>query len=142
MQRRSQLPGGCPKPRRHSQPREGRIKHSCRSNPDQSPVPSLPSQPQRNFATSMASPTTYDGCYVDANAIGDMLGIKEFRLTLIHPNSSHIPGIHFAYIPDNAYGGEGESPSPLKGLGWSSNPDPAIRWRAAGALHLQEECHC
>ena len=72
---------------------------------------------------------TYDGCYVDAKSVGDMLGIAEFRRTLIHPTSSYIPGVHYAYIPDNAFRGERDSLTPLNEMGWSSNPDPSMRWR-------------
>jgi hypothetical protein len=75
------------------------------------------------YQLSFFGQRTCDGCYVDAKAIGDMLGIVKFRSTLTNPSSSYIPGVHFAYIPrDN-------SSFPQEGCGWSSNPDPSIRWR-------------
>ena len=43
---------------------------------------------------------TYDGCYVDAKSVGDMLGLGDhFRMTLACPESKYVPGVHFAYIP-------------------------------------------
>jgi hypothetical protein len=46
-------------------------------------------------------------CFVCADSVGTMLGIKEIRRTLIHTNSMFVLGLHYAYIPF-------ESPTPTK----------------------------
>jgi hypothetical protein len=81
------------------------------------------------FELAFFGERTHDGCYVDASDVGQMLGTKEFRKTLLDNTSRFVPGQHFAYIPMEPIRGEEESASPLIGIGWSSNPDPSIRWR-------------